>query len=111
MGCGACGAENPLGARFCEQCGAAIEAQCAHCGAAVRTGARFCVGCGHPLTAPEPAPSEASKPLSPRVRAAELAAAAQAFKPPRHLADKIRTERSAMEGERRQVTVLFGDIA
>src|SRR5207244_9200461 len=30
---------------------------------------------------------------------------------PKHLADKILKSRSALEGERRQVTVLFGDIA
>ena len=29
---------------------------------------------------------------------------------PKHLADKIRTSRSALEGERKQVTVLFADI-
>src|SRR5215472_13316018 len=38
-------------------------------------------------------------------------AAASAFQPPAHLADKIRAQHSAIEGERRQVTVLFGDIA
>src|SRR5215475_11740270 len=30
---------------------------------------------------------------------------------PKHLAEKILRSRSALEGERRQVTVLFGDIA
>src|SRR5262249_3030034 len=30
---------------------------------------------------------------------------------PRHLAEKILTSRSALEGERRQVTVLFADVA
>ena len=30
---------------------------------------------------------------------------------PRHLADKILTSRSALEGERKQVTVLFADVA
>jgi class 3 adenylate cyclase len=30
---------------------------------------------------------------------------------PKHLADKILKSRSALEGERRQVTVLFGDVA
>jgi class 3 adenylate cyclase/tetratricopeptide (TPR) repeat protein len=45
------------------------------------------------------------------VEVVEITAAAQAFKPPIHLAEKIRTESSAMEGERRQVTALFGDIA
>jgi class 3 adenylate cyclase len=30
---------------------------------------------------------------------------------PKHLADKILTARSALEGERKQVTVLFADTA
>lgn len=30
---------------------------------------------------------------------------------PKHLADKVLTSRSALEGERRQVTVLFADTA
>jgi class 3 adenylate cyclase len=33
------------------------------------------------------------------------------FQPPAHLTEKIRTQLSTIEGERRQVTVLFGDIA
>src|SRR5229473_374266 len=112
MRCPACGAESPVGARFCEQCGASIEFRCPHCGTLARPGARFCVACGQSLEAPAPTPSEAPpKPPSSMVTAGEVAAAAQAFKPPSHLAEKIRTERSAMEGERRQVTVLFGDIA
>jgi class 3 adenylate cyclase len=40
-----------------------------------------------------------------------LTAAAQVFQPPAHLTEKIRTQLSTIEGERRQVTVLFGDIA
>jgi class 3 adenylate cyclase len=88
-----------------------MEIPCPHCGASARPRAGFCVACGHPLAAPERAPSEAPKQQSPTVQATELAAVAQAFKPPSHLAEKIRIEHSAMEGQRRQVTVLFGDIA
>ena len=110
--CQACGAENPSGARFCEQCGVAMEARCTHCGASVRPGARFCVACGQPLETLAPTPSDAgSKPQSRVVQPVDLAAAAQAFQLPSHLAEKIRTEHPAREGERRQVTVLFGDIA
>jgi hypothetical protein len=78
MQCQACGAENPSGARFCEQCGVAMEARCAHCGASVRPGARFCVACGQPLEALAPPPSDAgSKPPSQVVQPVDLAAAAQ----------------------------------
>jgi class 3 adenylate cyclase/tetratricopeptide (TPR) repeat protein len=113
MRCAACGAENPGGARFCEQCGAAIELRCTHCGAPARPGARFCVACGQPLAtaSPPPAAETASKPPLAAAQPLDLTAAAEAFRPPAHLADKIRSLPSAIEGERRQVTVLFGDIA
>jgi class 3 adenylate cyclase len=35
----------------------------------------------------------------------------EALQPPAHLSEKIRAQHSAIEGERRQVTVMFGDIA
>src|SRR5216683_1745358 len=112
MQCQACGAESPSGARFCEQCGVAMEARCMHCGASVRPGARFCVACGQPLETLTPPPSDAgSKPSSRAAQPVDLATAAQVFQLPSHLAEKIRTEHPAREGERRQVTVLFGDIA
>jgi class 3 adenylate cyclase/tetratricopeptide (TPR) repeat protein len=89
-----------------------MEARCTHCGATVRPGDRFCVACGQPLETLAHPPSDAgSKPPSPAVQPVDLAAAAQAFQLPSHLAEKIRTEQPAREGERRQVTVLFGDIA
>ena len=70
------------------------------------------MACGQPLETLAPPPSEVgSKPPSQVVQPVDLAAAAQAFQLPSHLAEKIRTEPPAREGERRQVTVLFGDIA
>ena len=49
MHCPSCEADNPAGARFCEQCGCAIELRCSHCGAVARPRARFCVSCGQSL--------------------------------------------------------------
>src|SRR4029453_13169871 len=54
-------------------------------------GARFCNSCGTRLTAAAPA-------AAPRTYT------------PAHLAEKILTSRSAMVGERKQVTVLFADL-
>jgi class 3 adenylate cyclase/tetratricopeptide (TPR) repeat protein len=51
------------------------------------------------------------KPSLPTPQPLDLKAAAEALRPSTHLADKIRALPSAIEGERRQVTVLFGDIA
>src|SRR5256712_469545 len=66
--------------------------RCAACGAALRPTAKFCDECGAPLTPPAPASRE------PRAYT------------PRHLAEKILTSRTALEGERKQVTVLFADV-
>jgi class 3 adenylate cyclase/tetratricopeptide (TPR) repeat protein len=54
---------------------------------------RFCLGCGQPAS-----PAKATPSLEPRSYT------------PKHLAEKILTSRSALEGERKQVTVLFADV-
>jgi len=92
MKCPKCQTENLSDAAFCEECGAPLEAACPTCGAGNRPAAKFCRKCRAPLTA---APAAAP---DPRVYT------------PKHLADKILTSRSALEGERKQVTVLFADV-
>jgi predicted amidophosphoribosyltransferase len=93
MKCAQCQAENDAGARFCEDCGARLEAACPSCGALVTSGKKFCRSCGAALT-PEPASRFASL---------------ESYTP-KHLAEKILTSRAALEGERKQVTVLFADL-
>lgn len=86
-----------------------MEAKCPRCGALVSAGARFCGACGQQLAAAETAAPEVASPNPPDTSGT----AAGVFVPmiPGHLAEKIRIGRAALEGERRQVTVLFGDIA
>jgi len=101
MRCAACQTENRPGVRFCEECGARLEAACPACGAPVPAGRKFCGACGAPLAgaaAPAAAP------------ATERFASPQAYTPP-HLAERILRERSALSGERKQVTVLFADVS
>jgi class 3 adenylate cyclase len=77
----------------------------------LRAGARFCGACGHRL-ATSPAPAERPPSASPSAALVAAASArAIASYTPKHLADKVLKARSAIEGERRQVTVLFADIA
>jgi hypothetical protein len=99
--CTACGSDNPVGHRFCEECGSPLEQRCPQCGGAVRAGARFCGACGHRL-APEPSPvaSPAPSPAAAAPAAPSRGAPPPEFRPytPRHLADKILTVRSALEG-------------
>src|SRR5881296_1700374 len=98
MKCPRCQAENREGARFCRECGATFGAVCSSCGAKVEAGSKFCDGCGAPVdatTAPGPGRSRFVSP--------------QAYTP-KHLAEKILTSKAALEGERKQVTVLFADL-
>jgi class 3 adenylate cyclase len=98
MKCPRCQAENREGARFCRECGATFGAVCSRCGAKVEAGSKFCDGCGAPLaTTPAPGPG-ASRFASPESYT------------PKHLAEKILTSKAALEGERKQVTVLFADL-
>ena len=98
MKCPRCQAENREGARFCRECGATLSAVCWSCGAKVEAGSKFCDGCGASLDAPPASGPRASRFASPDSYT------------PTHLAERILTSKSAMEGERKQVTVLFADL-
>jgi hypothetical protein len=112
MLCPACQLDNPPQNRFCDQCGAPLELRCPVCGGALRPAARFCGSCGHRLTGAPEAEALAAKPA-----AAVSPSAVGDYQSrllsytPKHLAEKILQSRSALEGERRQVTVLFADVA
>src|SRR5713101_6400448 len=95
MQCAHCQAENPEHARFCEDCGCRLEFRCPHCGEAATPGKKFCASCGGPLVTASATPPAAPSP--------------QTYTP-KHLAERILTSRSALEGERKQVTVLFADL-
>ena len=98
MQCPRCWTENRDEARFCRECGATFSSACPSCGAKVEPGSRFCDGCGAPLAAAsQPAPR------SPHLASPEAYT-------PKHLAERILTSKAALEGERKQVTVLFADL-
>src|ERR1700756_3424946 len=96
MRCPGCQHENPDGSRFCLQCGAGLGAQCGKCGADLPSGARFCNQCGASVDAEAAAPPGRER--SPRDYT------------PKHLAEKSLNQKSVVEGERKQVTVLFADV-
>src|SRR5437870_1136550 len=95
MKCPRCQQANPTDARFCPGCGAHLVLACGSCGAELPGGARFCPQCGQPAAAGTTA--------LPRSPAPETYTA-------RHMVDKIPTSNAALEGERKQVTVLFADL-
>jgi len=92
--CPTCAHENRDAAKFCEACAVPLQRACPGCGSALRPTAKFCDECGKPVTA-SPAQQPTRSPAS---------------YTPKHLADKILTSRAALEGERKQVTVLFADV-
>ncbi|HSF05994.1 MAG TPA: adenylate/guanylate cyclase domain-containing protein [Methylomirabilota bacterium] len=94
MRCSRCQAENREGLRFCEDCGARLAATCPSCGAELTPGKKFCGSCGTSLAPAQPESRYASP---------------QNYTP-KHLAEKILTSKGALEGERKQVTVLFADL-
>ncbi len=95
MRCPRCQTENREGRRFCSKCGAPLAAACSSCGFSNEPGEKFCGGCGQLLRSTEPTPTKFPSPES---------------YTPRHLAEKILTSKSALEGERKHVTVLFADL-
>src|SRR3989442_8793210 len=93
MKCLRCQAENPPGTRFCGQCAAPFASVCPSCGASNPPDNKFCGQCAAPLD-----------------RSAPTRFAAPESYTPKHLAEKILTSRTALEGERKQLTVLFADL-
>ena len=99
MTCLRCTFENPTAMAFCGRCGARLAALCPSCGYANPEGFAFCGKCGTRV-AEAPAPPREGSPdfTSP-----------QSYTP-KHLAERILTSKAALEGERKQVTVLFADL-
>src|SRR5262245_50481645 len=99
MICPQCQSENSFNAIFCDQCGVRLETACPKCGEPNRHGAKFCRNCGQPIDHT----AAAAPPAVPGVPSPETYV-------PRHLAENILASRQSLEGERKQVTVLFADI-
>src|SRR6185295_19287875 len=93
MKCPKCQCENAVTANVCEECSAPLAQACADCGSPMLPQAKFCSECGRPS----------------KVVMAPRFASPKSYTP-QHLADKILTTKDALEGERKQVTVLFADI-
>jgi class 3 adenylate cyclase/tetratricopeptide (TPR) repeat protein len=97
MQCPRCQTSNPPQAKFCLECASPLARSCRSCGTPLPPAAKFCLECAHPVAGPAPAPGEARF-------------ASPDSYTPRHLVEKILTSKSALQGERKQVTVLFADL-
>jgi TOMM system kinase/cyclase fusion protein len=86
MKCPRCEHENLVGAKFCGECGTCLAAPCATCGALNPAAQKFCGECGARLAQEPPSTS----PLGSN--------------------DEGLASESDLEGERRQLTVMFCDL-
>src|SRR5262245_8354598 len=95
MQCPRCRAENRAWRRFCGECGRSLPVACPACSFLNEGDEKFCGGCGARISTrtvtPQPSPPPASY-------------------TPKHLVERILTSKAALEGERKQVTVLFADL-
>jgi class 3 adenylate cyclase/tetratricopeptide (TPR) repeat protein len=98
MRCPRCQQEVPADADFCPECGAKLAAVCAGCGTVNAPTHKFCKKCGQGLRAGAGGSQ------------AEVPSMSPSSYTPKRLAEKILTSKAALEGERKQVTVLFADL-
>ncbi len=120
MRCASCGSDNPEGTKFCGECGGPFQTRCLQCGFENLPSTKFCRECGTPL-------AQQSSVQSPETRVQKNTDAQpqplDSLNPqppisytPKHLAERIRAEQSAMEarsgtdGERKTITALFADL-
>src|SRR5262249_29651180 len=96
MRCPRCHAENRDGRRFCGECGSSFALVCPSCGFVNEGREKFCGGCGALVADSTAVPAGKLGPPETYT--------------PKHLVEKILTSKSALEGERKQVTVLFADL-
>lgn len=96
MKCATCHHDNDAAALFCEECGSKYALTCTNCGTELKPTAKFCVKCGTGTSAPvaeqEPSTHSVAKPFSPSINLSAQS-------------------RRSLAGERKQVTVLFCDLA
>src|SRR5262245_46925721 len=71
-----------------------LALRCSSCGIQLPAGAKFCLECATPVGAP----GSSSRFISPEAYT------------PKHLAERIINSKAALEGERKQITVLFADL-
>ena len=102
MKCRGCQFENPSGTNFCGKCGARLSLFCPQCNSFDPPDFRFCGECGHRLSS-----DQTSKPRN-------LSLDEKLTRIQRHLpgglTQRILSQKDRVEGEQRQVTIMFVGI-
>jgi class 3 adenylate cyclase/tetratricopeptide (TPR) repeat protein len=102
MKCQKCQSENPVGAKFCVECGSKFEVPCPACGFGNSPSFKFCAECGQRLAlVSDLTPKELS--FDEKLKKIQKYL-------PKGITDKILSQRDKIEGERKQVTVMFCDM-
>ena len=103
MKCQQCDFDNPESMKFCGECGTKLDLVCPECNFPNPSSFKFCGNCGHHFTSS----------LKPPSREPSFDDKMSKIKKylPKGLADKILAQRDKIEGERKQVTVMFCDMA
>jgi class 3 adenylate cyclase/ribosomal protein L40E len=102
MKCLKCHYQNPEGLTLCSKCGAELEKACPRCGFRNPPQFKFCGECGHGFNFhTEPPPGELS--FDEKLRKIQRYL-------PTGLTEKILSQRDKIEGEHKQVTVMFCDM-
>ncbi|MGD9041956.1 MAG: adenylate/guanylate cyclase domain-containing protein, partial [Desulfobacteraceae bacterium] len=107
MKCQKCEFENPDDAKFCIECASPMEFHCPNCGAITPATGKFCKECAYDLRTPKEAPP--TKPTPKALSFDEKLDKIQRYLP-KGLTEKILAQRDRIEGERKQVTVMFCDM-
>ena len=102
MECPKCQFDNREGAKFCNECGHKFQLTCPECGSINRVDSKFCDECGSNLNFPI---KQTPKDLSFDEKLTKI----QKYLP-KGLTEKILSQRNRIEGERKQVTVMFCDM-
>ncbi len=102
MECPKCTFANPETAKFCGQCGKKLESLCPECKSPNPPQFKFCNECGYELAA--------NKTVLKELSFDEKLDKIQRYLP-KGVTDKIISQRGRIEGERKQVAVLFCDLA
>ena len=102
MKCSSCEFENDTDARFCSKCGIKLEIISPECTESLPQGSNFCKSCGYNLL-------EFTTPVLKELTFEDKLKKIQKYLP-KGLADKILSQRDRIEGERKQVTIMFCDL-
>jgi class 3 adenylate cyclase len=104
MICPKCQTENPDDRKFCYECGSKLSNTCPECGRENLPRDKFCGECGHNLSLTAP-----SEPSIQELSFDEKISKMQRYLP-KGLTEKILSQREKIEGERKQVSVMFCDM-